>query len=128
MSETRKLTAIMVSDVVEYAGSPGRTKIASSHRVRTLRRDLIGRHDRRPSWPLVKRSGDVSVIEFRSVVDAVRSAIELQNATVERNAGVPEDRRFEFRLGIHVGDVVEESRRRSNGRRGQRRCAARKHR
>ena len=49
------------------------------------------------------------LIEFRSVVDAVRCAVEVQNAMIERNAGVPEDRRIDFRIGIHLGDVVEES-------------------
>ena len=58
---------------------------------------------------MVKRTGDGSLVEFRSVVDAVRCAIEVQNAMVERNAGVPQDRRIEFRIGIHLGDVVEES-------------------
>ncbi len=58
---------------------------------------------------IVKRTGDGSVIEFRSVVDAVRCAIEVQNGMVERNAGVPPERRIEFRVGIHLGDVVEES-------------------
>ena len=57
----------------------------------------------------MKRTGDGSIIEFRSVVDAVRCAIEIQNGLIERNGGVPEDRRIEFRVGIHVGDVVEES-------------------
>jgi adenylate cyclase len=51
--------------------------------------------------------GDGALVEFRSVVDAVRCAVEIQNAMVERNAGVPEDRRIEFRIGIHLGDVVE---------------------
>jgi adenylate cyclase len=58
---------------------------------------------------VVKRTGDGSIVEFRSVVDAVRCAIEVQNAIVERNAGVPEDRRIVFRIGIHIGDVAEES-------------------
>ena len=58
---------------------------------------------------IVKRTGDGSIIEFRSVVDAVRCAIEVQNGMVERNAGVPAERRIEFRVGIHLGDVVEES-------------------
>src|SRR5262245_62734122 len=53
--------------------------------------------------------GDGVLIEFRSVVDAVRCAIEVQQGLIERNAGVPEDRRIQFRVGIHVGDVVEES-------------------
>ena len=58
---------------------------------------------------IVKRTGDGILIEFRSVVDAVRCAIEVQNGMVERNAGLPENRRIQFRVGIHVGDVVEEA-------------------
>ena len=58
---------------------------------------------------IVKRTGDGSVIEFRSVFDAVRCALEVQHAMVERNAGVSPDKRIEFRIGIHLGDVVEES-------------------
>ena len=58
---------------------------------------------------VVKRTGDGAFVEFRSVVDAVRCAIEVQNGMVERNAGVPPERRIEFRIGIHLGDVVEES-------------------
>jgi TolB-like protein/Flp pilus assembly protein TadD len=57
----------------------------------------------------VKRTGDGLIAEFRSVVDAVRCALEIQNAMVERNAGLPQERRTEFRIGIHLGDVVEES-------------------
>ena len=66
-----------------------------------------------PSPPITAASSSApataAIIEFRSVVDAVRCAIEIQNGLIERNAGVPEDRRIEFRVGIHVGDVVEES-------------------
>ena len=58
---------------------------------------------------VVKRTGDGSIVEFRSIVDAVRCAIEVQSAMVDRNAGVPDDRRIVFRIGIHLGDVVEES-------------------
>jgi adenylate cyclase len=58
---------------------------------------------------IVKRTGDGSVIEFRSVVDAVRCAIEVQHAMVERNAGIALGKRIEFRIGIHLGDVVEEA-------------------
>ena len=58
---------------------------------------------------VVKRTGDGALVEFRSVVDAMRCAIEIQNGMVERNAGVPNDRQIEFRIGVHLGDVVEES-------------------
>ena len=58
---------------------------------------------------MVKRTGDGLIVEFRSVVDAVRCAIEIQNGMVERNAGVAPDKRIEFRIGVHLGDVVEEA-------------------
>jgi TolB-like protein/class 3 adenylate cyclase len=109
MSETRKLAAILVSDVVGYSLLVGAEEERTLARLRGLRSDLIdptvaGHHGR-----IVKRTGDGSIIEFRSVVDAVRCAIEIQNGLIERNAGVPKERRIEFRVGIHVGDVVEES-------------------
>jgi class 3 adenylate cyclase len=58
---------------------------------------------------VVKRTGDGARIEFRSVVEAARCAIEVQNGMVERNAGPPPDRRIEFLIGVHLGDIVEES-------------------
>ena len=109
MSETRKLTAILVSDVVGYSRLAGRDEDRILARLRTLRSDLIDPTIAVHHGRIFKRTGDGSVIEFRSVVDAVRCAIELQNAMIERNAGVPPERRIEFRVGIHVGDVVEES-------------------
>src|SRR5207344_2397181 len=78
-------------------------------RLRALRSDLIDPVIAVHHGRVVKRTGDGSLVEFRSVVDAVRCAIEVQNGMVERNAGVPPERRIEFRIGIHLGDVVEES-------------------
>jgi len=78
-------------------------------RLRALRSDLIDPTIAVHNGRVVKRTGDGALVEFRSVVDAVRCAIEVQNGMVERNAGVPQDRRIEFRIGIHLGDVVEES-------------------
>src|SRR5450432_36130 len=109
MAETRKLAAILCSDVVGYSRLAGADEDRILARLRALRSDLIDPTITVHNGRVVKRTGDGSVVEFRSVVDAVRYAIEVQNAMVERNAGVPEDRRIEFRIGIHVGDVVEES-------------------
>ena len=109
MSETRKLAAILVSDVVGYSRLAGLDEDRILARLRTLRSDLfdpiISVHHGR----IVKRTGDGSIIEFRSVVDAVRCAIEAQTGMVERNMGLPPEKRIEFRVGIHLGDVVEES-------------------
>jgi len=109
MGETRKLAAILVADVVGYSRLAGVDEDRTLARLRGLRSDLIDPAIAAHHGRIVKRTGDGSIIEFRSVVDAVPCAIEVQNGLIERNAGVPEDRRIEFRVGIHVGDVVEES-------------------
>jgi class 3 adenylate cyclase len=109
MSEARKLAAILCSDVVGYSRLAGADEDRILARLRALRSDLIDPTIAVHHGRIVKRTGDGSIIEFRSVVDAVRCAIEVQHAMVERNAGVPEDRRIVFRIGIHLGDVVEES-------------------
>ena len=108
LSETRKIAAILVSDVVGYSQLAGADEDRILARLRTLRSDLIDPLISVHHGRIVKRTGDGSIIEFRSVVDAVRLAIEVQSAMVERNAEVPEDRRILFRIGIHLGDVVEE--------------------
>ncbi|HEY1885686.1 MAG TPA: adenylate/guanylate cyclase domain-containing protein, partial [Roseiarcus sp.] len=109
MSETRKIAAILCSDVVGYSRLARADEDRILARLRALRSDLIDPTIAVHHGRVVKRTGDGSIVEFRSVVDAVRCAIEVQNAMVERNAGVPEDRRIVFRIGIHLGDVVEES-------------------
>jgi TolB-like protein/class 3 adenylate cyclase len=109
MSEIRKIAAILVSDVVGYSRLAGADEDRTLARLRALRSDLIDPTISVHHGRIVKRTGDGSVIEFRSVVDAVRCAVEVQHAMVERNAGVPLDKRIEFRIGIHLGDVVEES-------------------
>jgi adenylate cyclase len=109
ISETRKLAAILVSDVVGYSRLAGADEDRILARLRALRSDLMDPTIAVHHGRVVKRTGDGSIVEFRSVVDAVRCAIEVQNAMVERNSGVPEDRRIVFRIGIHIGDVVEES-------------------
>jgi adenylate cyclase len=109
VSETRKLAAILVSDVVGYSRLAGADEDRILARLRTLRSDLIDPSIAVHHGRIVKRTGDGSIVEFRSVVDAVNLAIEVQRAMVERNAEVAPDKRIEFRIGIHLGDVVEES-------------------
>ena len=109
MSETRKIAAILVADVVGYSRLAGADEEGTLARLRALRSDLIdpaiaARHGR-----VVKRTGDGLLAEFRSVVDAVRCAIEVQTGMVERNADVLAERSIEFRVGVHLGDVVEEA-------------------
>jgi adenylate cyclase len=109
VSETRKLAAILVSDVVGYSRLAGADEDRTLARLRALRSDLIDPIISVHHGRIVKRTGDGSIIEFRSVVDAVRCALEVQTGMIERNAGLPPEKRIEFRIGVHLGDVVEES-------------------
>ena len=109
MSETRKIAAIVVADVVGYSRLAGADEDRILARLRALRSDLVDPTIAVHHGRIVKRTGDGAIVEFRSAVDAARFATELQSAMVERNAGVPGDRRIEFRVGIHLGDVVEEA-------------------
>ena len=110
MAETRKLAAILVSDVVGYsrlAAAPMRIRTLA--RLRALRSDLVDPTIAVHNGRVVKRTGDGSLVEFRSVVDAVRCAVEVQNQYGRAKRRLPPERRIEFRVGIHLGDVVEES-------------------
>src|SRR5580704_13677951 len=109
MVETRRLAAIMAADVVGFSRMTSADEDRTLARLRALRSDLIDPTSSVHNGRVFKRTGDGALVEFRSVVDAVRCAIEVQNAMVDRNSGVPEDRRIVFRIGIHLGDVVEES-------------------
>jgi adenylate cyclase len=84
-------------------------RIESSPAFRTLRSDLIDPTIAVHHGRIVKRTGDGAIVEFRSVVDAVNCAIEVQRAMVERNAEVAPDKRIEFRIGIHLGDVARKA-------------------
>jgi len=109
MAESRKLAAILAADLVGFSRMAGVDESLTLARLRTLRSDLVDPTISAHNGRVIKRTGDGTLVEFRSVVDAVRCAIEVQSAMVERNAGVPEDRRIVFRIGVHLGDVVEEA-------------------
>jgi adenylate cyclase len=109
MTETRKIAAILAADVVGFSRLTGADEDRTLARLRALRSDLIDPTVSVHNGRVVNRTGDGAIVEFRSVVDAVRCATEIQNSMIERNAGVPPERRIEFRIGIHLGDVVEES-------------------
>src|ERR1700729_661265 len=109
MSETRKIVAILVADVVGYSRLANADEERTLARLRALVGDLIEPAIAAHHGRIVKRTGDGFIAEFRSVVDAARCAIEVQSGMVERNAGVAPERRIEFRIGSHLGDVVEEA-------------------
>jgi adenylate cyclase len=109
MGDSRKIVAILAADVVGYTRLTGADEDRTLARLRALRSDLIDPTVAVHHGRVVKRTGDGALVEFRSVVDAVRCALEIQNGMVERNAGLSPKRRIEFRIGIHLGDVVEET-------------------
>jgi TolB-like protein len=109
VSEVRKIAAILVADVVGYSRLASADEDRTLSRLRALRSDLIDPAVAHHHGRVVKRTGDGLIAEFRSVVEAVRSAIAMQNGLIERNVGVADDRRIDFRIGVHLGDVVEEA-------------------
>jgi adenylate cyclase len=94
MPENRKLAAILAADVVGYSKLAGSDEDRTLSRLRGLRSDLVDPAIAAHHGRVVKRTGDGILIEFRSVVDAVRCAIEVQNGMAERNAGLPPERRI----------------------------------
>lgn len=109
MAEMRKLAAVLAADIVGFSRLTGADEERTLARVRALRSDLIDPTIAIHKGRVVKWTGDGTIVEFRSVVEAVRCGLEVQNSMAERNAGLPLERRIELRIGIHLGDVVEES-------------------
>ncbi|MBV9288467.1 MAG: adenylate/guanylate cyclase domain-containing protein [Hyphomicrobiales bacterium] len=109
MGETRKLAAILAADVVGYSRLTGADEERVLARLRALQSELLGPTIAGHQGRMVKRTGDGFILEFRSIVDAVRCAIDIQGELAVRNACFPNDQRIEFRVGIHLGDVVEEA-------------------
>jgi adenylate cyclase len=102
----RRLAAILAADVVGYSRLTGADEEGTIARLRPLRRDLIDPAIAEHRGRIVKTTGDGILIEFASVVDAVSCAVEVQRGMTTRNTDVAADRRIEFRVGIHVGDVL----------------------
>src|SRR5271168_4586848 len=109
MTETRKIAAILAADVVGFSRMTSADEDRTLARLRSLRAELIDPTVASQNGRVFKRTGDGALVEFRSVVEAVRCAVAIQNAMIERNVGISPDQRIEFRIGIHLGDVVEES-------------------
>jgi TolB-like protein/class 3 adenylate cyclase/Flp pilus assembly protein TadD len=109
MSEVRKLAAILVADIVGYSRLARADEEGTLARLRALWSDLLDPAIAARRGRVVKRTGDGAIAAFQSVVDAVRSAVEIQGAMAGRNEGFAEDRRIVMRVGVHLGDVVEEA-------------------
>src|SRR5271156_6447011 len=104
----RRLAAILAADVVGYSRLMGEDEEATLAALKTLRRELIDPKVKEHHGRIIKNTGDGALVEFASVVDAVRCAVEIQREMIDRNADFPEDRRIVFRIGINLGDVIVE--------------------
>jgi adenylate cyclase len=108
MSQSRRLAAILAADVAGYSRLMGADEEGTHERLKALRRELVDPKIAEHHGRLVKTTGDGVLVEFASVVDAVRCAIEVQQAMPERNPSVAADNRIELRIGINLGDVIVE--------------------
>ena len=108
MTATRRLAAILAADVAGYSRLMGADEEATLERLKALRRELLDPKIAEHRGRIVKTTGDGLLVEFASVVDAVRCAVEVQQAMPERNTTVAADSRIELRIGINFGDVIVE--------------------
>jgi adenylate cyclase len=104
----RRLAAILAVDVVGYSRLMGMDDEGTLAALRAIRRELGDPKIREHRGRIVKTTGDGLLIEFASVVDAVRCAVEVQREMAIRNAGIPPERRIQFRMGINLGDIIVE--------------------
>jgi class 3 adenylate cyclase/TolB-like protein len=102
----RRLTAILAADVAGYSRLMGADEEGTLAQLKAHRRELVDSRIGEHRGRIVKTTGDGLLVEFASVVDAVRCAVEIQREMTERNADVLSDRRIEFRIGINVGDII----------------------
>jgi len=108
MSQTRRLAAILAADVAGYSRLMGADEEGTLERLKALRRELLDPKIAEHHGRVVKTTGDGLLVEFASVVDAVRCAVEVQQAMPGRNTGVAAASRIELRIGINLGDVIVE--------------------
>src|SRR6202521_928801 len=102
----RRLAAILAADVAGYSRLMGLDEEDTHERLKAHRRELIDPKIREHYGRTVKNTGDGMLAEFPSVVDAVRCAVEIQRAMIDRNTDIPEDKRIAFRIGINLGDII----------------------
>jgi len=106
----RRLAAILAADVAGYSRLMGDDEEGTLVRLKTDRQDLVDPKIKEHRGRIIKTIGDGMLVEFASVVDAVRCAVEIQTEMVERNRAQPQHKRIEFRVGINVGDVIVDGR------------------
>jgi TolB-like protein/class 3 adenylate cyclase/Flp pilus assembly protein TadD len=106
----RRLAAILAADVAGYSRLMGEDEEGTLARLKAIRRELADPKIKEHRGRIVKTTGDGLLLEFASIVDAVRCAVEVQREMAERNVNVPSDRRIEFRMGINLGDIIKDGR------------------
>src|SRR3981081_529678 len=102
----RRLAAILAADVAGYSRLMGAAEGGTLAALQTLRKSLFDPKIFEYRGRIVKTTGDGALVEFASAVDAVRCAVDVQRGMAEQNPDVPQDVRIEFRVGIHVGDII----------------------
>ncbi|HEX7006863.1 MAG TPA: adenylate/guanylate cyclase domain-containing protein [Alphaproteobacteria bacterium] len=105
----RRLAAILAGDVAGYSRLMGADEEATLRQLKAHRKELVDPKIAEHRGRIVKTTGDGMLVEFVSVVDAVRCAVDIQRGMIDRNAEVPLDRRIEFRMGINVGDIISDA-------------------
>jgi adenylate cyclase len=108
MTATRRLVAILAADVAGYSRLMGADEEGTHERLQAHLRELVEPKIKDHRGRIVKNTGDGLLAEFPSVVDAVRCAVNVQRGMIDREPGVPEERRIRFRIGINLGDVIVE--------------------
>src|SRR6202035_3601481 len=106
MPAVRRLAAILAADVAGYSRLMGADEEGTHERLKAHRRELVDPKISEHSGRIVKTTGDGMLVEFPSVVDAVRCAAEVQRGIIDREAGISDGRRIRFRVGINLGDVI----------------------
>src|ERR1700674_2509282 len=102
----RRLAAILTADVAVYSRLMGADEEGTLARLKAHRRELVDPKIAEHRGRIVKTTGDGMLVEFASVVDALRCAVDVQRAMSDRNADVPPDKRIEFRVGVNLGDII----------------------
>src|ERR1700684_2024369 len=102
----RRLAAVLAADVAGYSRLMGLNEEGTLARLKAIRKAVVDPTITAHRGRIVKTTGDGLLVEFASAVDAARCAVEVQRGMTERNSAVPKVRRIEFRIGIHVGDII----------------------
>ena len=102
----RRLAAVLAADVAGYGRLMGTDEEGTLAHLKTLRKTIVDPTIAAHRGRIVKTTGDGMLVEFASAVDAARCAVEVQRSMAEQNSAVPQDQRIEFRIGIHVGDII----------------------